>query len=202
MAKTAPDSTAQLEQDDPRVSYMGPDAGPFCCGHCMHFCPPSSCEIVSGQIDFAGCCNLYKAGAIREAPKPVGAAKSATAAIVKVDAPQGIVYGWGNVSVDDNGLVTDRQGDQWEPQELEASVVDFMLNCRDGGVMHEGGVVGKVVASLVTTPDIVKAFFGDAADIPIGWIIGVKVDRSTLQKVLDGQFRAFSIQGSGDRIPV
>ena len=195
------DSTAKLEKDDPRVSYMEPEAGPFECNNCQHFDSKGACDIVDGSIAAEGCCNLYKPGAKRTKPA-ASTTKSLQAAIAKVDTIQGIVYGWGNVSVDENGLVTDRQGDQWEPEELEKSVVDFMLNCRNSGEMHEGGVTGTVVASLVTTPDIVKAFFGDDVRVPVGWILGVKVDRATLQKVIDGQFRAFSIQGSGDRIPV
>jgi hypothetical protein len=120
--------------------------------------------------------------------------------IVKVDSLQGVVYGWGNVVVDKSGLVTDRQGDQWEPDDLERSVVDFMENSRESGVMHEGHTVGQVVASFVTTPDLVKAFFGDQVGfVPIGWIIGVKVDKTVLAKVLDGTLRAFSIQGTADR---
>jgi Putative phage serine protease XkdF len=200
MANPEVDSTAKLEKDDPRVSYMDPESGPFECNNCVHFDPKGYCEIVSGSIQAEGCCNLYNPGAKRA--KPEAAAKSITAAIAKVDSIQGVVYGWGNVCVDENGLVTDRQGDQWEPDELEKSVVDFMLNCRNSGEMHEGGVTGTVVASLVTTPDIVKSFFGPDVSVPVGWIIGVKVDKATLQKVIDGQFRAFSIQGSGDRIPV
>jgi hypothetical protein len=122
--------------------------------------------------------------------------------IVKVDQLQGVVYGWGNISVDHTGLVTDRQDDQWTPEELEKSVVDFMESNGDVGVMHVGKSVGRVVASLVTTPDIVKAFFGDVQGIPVGWLLGVKVDKSVLKSVVDGKLRAFSIQGSADRVPV
>lgn len=126
--------------------------------------------------------------------------------IVKADTAQHIAYGWGNISVDQGELVTDRQGDQIDPATLEDAVVDFMLNSRDSGVMHEGEAVAKVIASFVTTPDIIKAFFGDALGdnidkVPIGWMLGVKVlDAQTWQDVVDGKLRAFSIQGTADRI--
>jgi len=124
--------------------------------------------------------------------------------IVKVDQLQGVVYGWGNVSVDETGLVTDRQDDQWTPEDLERSVIDFMENSRSVGAMHEGEAQGCVVASLVTTPDIVKAFFGDdvVGKVPVGWILGVKVNRSLLSDVIAGKYRAFSIQGNAERTPV
>lgn len=129
--------------------------------------------------------------------------------ISKKDTSQHIVYGWGNISVDETGLVEDRQEDCIEPPELEGAVIDFMLNSRDSGVMHEGDPVAKVVASLVTTPDIMAAFFGKIVDaetlkrIPIGWMIGVKIlNDVTWQRVLSGELTAFSIQGSADRVEV
>src|ERR1700755_1834716 len=105
----ATDPNAKLGKDDPRVTYMEPDSGPFKCGNCQHFGPPSSCAIVDGSIAPEGCCNLYAPGAKREV------AKRAHAAIIKVDEPQGIVYGWGNVCVENDKLAEDRQGEMWEP---------------------------------------------------------------------------------------
>src|SRR6266850_7762166 len=51
-----------LAQDDPGVDYMQPDQGPFKCGNCSHFQDPNSCEIVSGNIEPEGCCNLFASG--------------------------------------------------------------------------------------------------------------------------------------------
>lgn len=119
--------------------------------------------------------------------------------VLKTDTTQQIVYGWGSVSFSNGGLVTDLQGDQIEPEELERAVVEFMLDYRTSGVMHEGGAVGIVVASLVTTPDIVEAF-GLGPNIPVGWILGVKVqDKQTWQRVVSGELQAFSIQGTSER---
>src|SRR5690242_15358948 len=99
MAPTAVDSTAKLEKEDPRVSYMEPEAGPFECNNCQHFDPKGACEIVDGSIDPCGCCNLYKPGAKRTKPE-AAASKRFQSNIVKIDDAQGIVYGWGNVCVD------------------------------------------------------------------------------------------------------
>lgn len=120
--------------------------------------------------------------------------------VLKTDYSQHIVYGWGSVScASDGGLVTDLQGDQIEPGELERAVVEFMLDYRTSGVMHEGGAVGVVVASLVTTPDLVAAF-GLGANVPVGWILGVKVqDEQTWLRVVSGELQAFSIQGTSER---
>jgi hypothetical protein len=117
---------------------------------------------------------------------------------------QHVVYGWASVSVLDGELVTDLQGDQIEPEALEQAVEDFMLNYRAGtadgaGVMHETAPACEVIASLVTTPDIVKAF-GLGENIPIGWILGLKVlDEAVWQRVVSGELKALSIQGTAER---
>jgi len=123
--------------------------------------------------------------------------------IIKADPAQQIVYGWGNVSIADGDLVTDLQGDQIEPADLERAVTDFMLHSRESGVMHEGEPVGDVVASLVTTPDVMKAFFGDEVKtVPVGWMLGVKVrNKAIFRRVVAGELKAFSIQGTADRVP-
>jgi hypothetical protein len=41
------------------VVYMDGSYGPFRCDHCQYFQGPSSCSVVDGTIDPAGCCNLY-----------------------------------------------------------------------------------------------------------------------------------------------
>ena len=124
--------------------------------------------------------------------------------IIRKDSAQHVVYGWASVSVDDGEIVTDLQGDQIEPDDLEQAVEAFMLDYRAGvadgsGVMHETGPMCEVIASLVTTPDIVKAF-GLGENIPIGWILGLKVlDEAVWQRVVSGELKALSIQGTAER---
>src|SRR5579864_2590413 len=95
--------------------------------------------------------------------------------ILKVDEAQQVVYGWaGRYTEPDGSPVVDLQGDVVDPDEIERASYDYVLNKRASGVMHEGKSVGQIVASLVTTPDVVKAFFPESAGkMPIGWIIGV-----------------------------
>lgn len=125
--------------------------------------------------------------------------------IIKAEPDQQIVYGWGSVAIKDGEEVTDLQGDQIDPATLEQAVTDFMLefgNHGGTGMMHEGKPVGDIIASLVTTPAIVQAFFPGATDVPIGWILGVKVnDPDVWARVKSGELRAFSIQGTADRVP-
>jgi hypothetical protein len=124
--------------------------------------------------------------------------------ILKQDPARHVVYGWASVSVADGELVTDLQGDQIEPDALEQAVEDFMLNYRAGtadgaGVMHETPAKCEVIASLVTTPDIIKAF-GLGESLPIGWILGLKVlDEAVWKRVVSGELKAMSIQGTAER---
>ena len=46
-------------KSDPLVVYMGPAKGPFRCDRCEYFVEPRACWKVSGDIDPAGCCNLF-----------------------------------------------------------------------------------------------------------------------------------------------
>ena len=124
--------------------------------------------------------------------------------ILKQEPARRIVYGWASVSVKDGELVTDLQGDQIEPDVLEQAVEDFMLEYRAGtadgaGVMHDTPPKCEVIASLVTTPDICKAF-GLGDKLPIGWIIGLKVmDEAVWARVVSGELQDFSIQGTAEK---
>lgn len=75
------DMSADDTKVDPMVAgYKTPDIGPFICGNCYHFDGESSCQIVSGQIDPEGVCNLFtphKGGADETAvpPEAEGAAE-------------------------------------------------------------------------------------------------------------------------------
>ncbi len=42
------------------VLYMGGELGPFRCDHCEYWKAPASCHIVEGEIDPAGCCNMFE----------------------------------------------------------------------------------------------------------------------------------------------
>jgi hypothetical protein len=45
--------------DQITVNYLGPEMGPFSCGSCKFFMQPSSCQIVQGQVEADGICNVF-----------------------------------------------------------------------------------------------------------------------------------------------
>lgn len=133
---------------------------------------------------------------------PIGRALlRSVSSIVKVDQAQQVVFGWAGQYVDVDGQpIVDLQGDIIEPSEIEKASFGYLTDHRASGIMHEGKAVGHIVASLVTTPDVVKAFFGDDVKMPVGWIIGVKYDNPAIfKRVVDGELPMFSIQGTADR---
>lgn len=126
--------------------------------------------------------------------------------IVRKDDEQRIVFGWASVVVNPDGSpVVDLQDEVIRPAELEKAAYDYVLKSRDGGVMHEETGVAKLVASLVTTPEIVKALFPNVHDgaIPIGWVVAYKILKEHVWKrIKNGELTAFSIGGRGTRVPV
>lgn len=125
-------------------------------------------------------------------------------AIAKTDQSKGLVYGWANHIVDGAGqAIEDTQGDVIAPDELEGAVVEFMLDYRKSGEMHQGLANGTVIESLVFSPGKAVAM-GLPTDVakacPVGWWIGVKVIPSVMAKVMDGTYQMFSIQGEALRV--
>lgn len=121
--------------------------------------------------------------------------------IAKVDAPQGIVMGWASVSSVGGVEVIDKQGDIVPVEELEKAAYDFVLTSRAQGDMHETIGVGKLIESMVYTPEkkaagIRPPLDGAGREI-MGWWVGFKVeDPGTLQKIRAGERPEFSIGGS------
>lgn len=116
----------------------------------------------------------------------------------KINNEQQIVYGWASITDDENGIVTDLQGDQIEIGDLAKAAHDFMLESRAGGDMHDVIGVGDVVESMVFTPDVQKALGVSVGKT--GWFIGMKVrDAEVWKRVKSGELQAFSIGGTGRR---
>lgn len=127
---------------------------------------------------------------------------STTFKVAKVKEDEGLVSGWANVAVQPDGsLPLDWQDDIIRPETLERAAVNFMLDYRGSGVMHEGEVKGIVVESIVFTKAKQAAIGIPEGTVPEGWFITVKVlDKSVFELVKSGIFRMFSIQGSAKRI--
>lgn len=128
------------------------------------------------------------------------------ARIAKTDDAQGLVYGWASVAIKDGEQIIDAQGDMIDPDALEKAAVDFMLDYRTSGAMHQGEAVGTIVESVVMSPEKAQLMFGGdvSKSIPTGLWIGVKLDPKgdTFQKVKAGVYKMFSVQGLAAKVEV
>jgi len=127
---------------------------------------------------------------------------STTFKVAKVKEDEGLVSGWASIAVQPDGsLPLDWQDDIIRPETLEKAAINFMLDYRGSGVMHEGEVKGIVVESIVFTKAKQAAIGIPEGTVPEGWFITVTVlDKSVFELVKSGIFRMFSIQGSAKRI--
>lgn len=122
--------------------------------------------------------------------------------ITKSKDDEQLVSGWANVSINaDGSLPLDWQDDIIPPEVLDKAAMQFMMDYRDSGVLHEGGSVGTVVESIVFTKEKQEALGIPEGTLPQGWFITVKIkDPDVFAKVKDGTYKMFSIQGSCTRV--
>lgn len=122
--------------------------------------------------------------------------------IAKLDDAQQMVFGWASVSQDATGaLLEDLQGDIIEPEELEKAVYDFVLDEGTANEMHRGRVKGRLVESIMVTPDKLKAM-GLAYDTApkAAWWLGFKLDADAYARVKKGDYTMFSIEGESESV--
>lgn len=116
-----------------------------------------------------------------------------------------LVFGWANVSVRRDGeQIIDYQDDMIDPEDLEEAVYDYVLDFRDAGEEHNPGrrKCGRLVESCVFTADKLAAMGLPEGAVPLGWWIGFYVDDDeTWEKVKNGTFKMFSIEGRATREP-
>lgn len=113
-----------------------------------------------------------------------------------------LVSGWASVSVNADGSIPlDWSDDIIAPDTLEKAAIDFMLNYRDSGEMHDGDSKGTIVESIVLTKAKQEAMGIPEGTVPVGWFITVKVhDAEVFAKVKNGAYKMFSIQGKCNRV--
>ena len=132
--------------------------------------------------------------------------KSADFEIFKTDEDQRLVFGWASVAITVSGeTLEDRQHDMIDPEDLEEAAYEYVLNFRDTGEEHLPGYrkKGKLVESCVFTPEKQRAMGIPAGTLPVAWWIGFKIeDDDTWQRVKNGTYRMFSIEGKAEREPV
>lgn len=124
--------------------------------------------------------------------------------IAKSDDGKHLAFGWANVAIRADGEeIEDWQEDIIEPEELENAAYQYVLLYREGGEMHERGGAAVLVESMVFTEEKMQAMGIPAGTLPIGWWIGFKVtDEDVWEKVKDGTYPMFSIEGEAERVEV
>lgn len=122
--------------------------------------------------------------------------------IVKSNNDKRMAFGWASVSMRVDGeVIEDWQEDIVEPDELENAAYNFVLLYREGGEMHERGGAAVLIESVVFTPEKMSAMGIPEGTLPVGWWIGFKVtDDDVWEKVKDGTYAMFSIEGEAERI--
>lgn len=126
--------------------------------------------------------------------------------IYKTDDDKRLVFGWASISITVDGeQLEDHQQDMIDPEDLEEAAYEYVLNFRDTGEEHVPTMrkKGKLVESCVFTAEKQKAMGIPEGILPVGWWIGFKIeDDDAWQRVKDGTYRMFSIEGRANREPV
>jgi hypothetical protein len=122
--------------------------------------------------------------------------------IAKMDEEQHLVFGWANVSIDENGDVPlDWQGDITSPQVLEKAAYKYVLKNKGTGEMHQGESVGYLVESVMMTKQKMASMGIPEGVVPEGWWVGFFVpDDDVVAKIKDGSYKMFSIQGKAKKL--
>ena len=126
--------------------------------------------------------------------------------ILKADDDQHLVFGWASVAITVTGEeLEDRQHDIIDPEDLAEAAYEYVLNFRDTGEEHLPGYrkKGKLVESCVFTKEKQRAMGIPEGIVPEAWWIGFKIDdEDTWQRVKDGTYKMFSIEGKAQREPI
>lgn len=123
--------------------------------------------------------------------------------IIKTDTDKRLIFGWASVAIKIGGeQVVDHQKDMIDPEDLEEAVYEYVLNFRDGGEEHIPNLRKKarMVESCVFTKEKMQAMGIPEGIVPEGWWIGFYVDDDEAwEKVKNGTYQMFSIEGQGVR---
>ena len=124
--------------------------------------------------------------------------------VMKSDDDKRLVFGWASVAVRVTGeVIEDYQEDIIDIEDLEQAAYEFTVNFGTAGEMHQRGGVGQLVESIVFTKEKASALGIPEGYMPDGWWTGFKItDDEVWQKVKDGTYSMFSIEGEASRIPI
>jgi hypothetical protein len=121
--------------------------------------------------------------------------------VIKSDDDRRLVFGWASVAVRVDGeSVVDFQNDVIDIAELEQAAYAYVVDFGMAGEMHERGGVGVLVESVVFTKEKAAAMGIPEDVLPQGWWVGFKItDDEVWQKVKNGEYSMFSIEGTAAR---
>lgn len=122
--------------------------------------------------------------------------------IFKSDKEQHTVFGWANVSLKADGSIPlDWEGDVIPPTVLEKAAYNFVLKYRETGEMHQGEAVGTLIESIMFTKEKMAKMGIPEGTMPEAWWVGFYIpDEEAWEKVKDGTYKMFSIQGKAIRV--
>lgn len=119
----------------------------------------------------------------------------------KSDSEGRYVRGWASVVSVDDAAVDDLQNDRIDIADLTKAAHDFIVNARVAKAMHQGTQVGEVVESVIVDDEFASVM--KMAETRRGWWIGMQIHNEEIRKrVRSGEFRAFSIGGRAQRVPL
>ena len=124
--------------------------------------------------------------------------------IMKSDDEKRQVFGWANVAVRVTGeVIEDYQEDIIDIEDLEAAAYLYTAEFGVAGDWHLRGGVGRLIESVVFTKEKALAMGIPTEIMPEGWWVGFHItDDEVWEKIKDGTYRMFSIEGEGERVPV
>ena len=124
--------------------------------------------------------------------------------ITKKDEDKQYIFGWAKIAIDENGnQLVDRQKDLIDPDELEQTAYDYVEFYREAGEMHERGGAGVLIESIIFTKEKMKSLGIEEGVLPEGWWVGFHItDKSVWDKIKNGTYMMFSIEGKAKRIQI
>ena len=124
--------------------------------------------------------------------------------VMKSDDDKRLVFGWASVAVRVDGeVIEDWQEDVIDIADLEAAAYDFTADFGTAGEMHERGGVGRLVESIVFTKAKAASMGIPPGVLPEAWWVGFRIeDDEVWAKIKDGTYSMFSIEGTGERVPI
>lgn len=116
--------------------------------------------------------------------------------VVKNDDNQ-LVFGWANVTIRKTGeQITDTQNHEIDTEDLEMAMYVFNISFRKMGVMHVTKGKGQLIESMVFTKEKLAAMGLPEDILPEAAWVGFHIpDRELYEKVRDGDYTMFSIEG-------